>query len=137
MKSTITFFALAALAASTLAESVTLPVPIFRLLTPFHSTSMPMSTLTVHPACPSAPPANEMVTRSAVNVPSCAAGNATEPMIVSVSGDVTMTMTGGGPMMTPSMSMSGKPPQFTGGAARKGVVGGAVVLGGVVAALVV
>ncbi|USP77525.1 hypothetical protein yc1106_04799 [Curvularia clavata] len=100
-------------------------------------TSMPMSTLTIHPGCPSAAPADAMVTRSAVAVPSCAAGNATKPMIVSMSGDMTMTMTGGGPMMTPSAIMSGNPAEFTGGATRKGVVGGLGVLGGLVVALVV
>lgn len=96
---------------------------------------MPMSTLTVHPACPSAAPTDVMVTRSAVMVPSCAAGNESTPMIVSMSGDATMTMTGGGSIMTPSMS--GKPAEYTGEAAKKGVVGGVVVLGGVFAALMV
>jgi hypothetical protein len=96
-----------------------------------------MSTLTVHPACPSTTPSDEMVTRSAVMVPSCAAGNETKPMIISVSGDKTMTMPAGGPMMTPSMSASGNPAQFTGAAAKKSVVGGVVALGGVIAAFVV
>lgn len=73
-----------------------------------------------------------MVTRSAVVVPACGAGNETKPMIISMSGGMTMTMTGGGPMMTPTMS--GNMPEFT-GAASKNALGGVVAIGGVLAAL--
>ncbi|KAF2124212.1 hypothetical protein P153DRAFT_390762 [Dothidotthia symphoricarpi CBS 119687] len=42
------------------------------------------TTITVSPGCPSAAP-DVMVTRSGVAAPSCAAGNGTKPMIVSMS----------------------------------------------------
>ncbi|EUC42728.1 hypothetical protein COCMIDRAFT_75069, partial [Bipolaris oryzae ATCC 44560] len=102
----------------------------------------PLSTLTVHPACPSTTPSDVIVTRSNVPVPSCAAGNETKPLIISMDGDKTVTMTaGGGAMMTPIMSSSGSPPEFTGAAMRNSVVGGAgaivAMLGGAVVAVVV
>ncbi|XP_014557868.1 hypothetical protein COCVIDRAFT_95966 [Bipolaris victoriae FI3] len=116
-------------------------LPLF-LATVTATSDAPLSTLTIHPACPSAMPSDVIVTRSNVPVPSCAAGNKTKPMIISMDGDKTMTMTaGGGAMMTPSMSSSGSPAQFTGAAVRHsvGVLGGGIlaVVGGAVVAVVV
>ncbi|OAK94024.1 hypothetical protein IQ06DRAFT_353817 [Phaeosphaeriaceae sp. SRC1lsM3a] len=82
------------------------------------SSAVPTSTIKITPGCPSAAPADVKVTRSAVAVPSCAAGNATKPMIVSMS-------TAGG--MGASMTASGMPTQFT-GAAEGMRVGGAIGL---------
>ncbi|EMD63464.1 hypothetical protein COCSADRAFT_328246 [Bipolaris sorokiniana ND90Pr] len=100
----------------------------------------PLSTLTIHPACPSTTPSDVIVTRSNAPIPSCAAGNETKPLIISMDGDKTMTMTaGGGAMMTPSMSSSGSSAQFTGAAGRNNVFGGGILaaVGGAVVAVVV
>ncbi|KAJ4992348.1 hypothetical protein SVAN01_02057 [Stagonosporopsis vannaccii] len=99
------------------------------------------TTITASPGCPTAPPADVVVTRSAVAVPSCeAGGNGTKPSIVSMSmpgsgagaggaGNATGTGTGTG---------TGQPAQFTGGAVRgqrqQGIVAG-IVVGGVVGAV--
>ncbi|KAH6881744.1 hypothetical protein J4E91_005095 [Alternaria rosae] len=87
------------------------------------------STLTVKPGCPSAAPADVMVTRSAVAVPSCAAGaNETKPSIV--------TMPGYGTGMMGSATGTGMMPEFT-GAASANMMSGVVVglFGGLAAAL--
>jgi hypothetical protein len=73
-----------------------------------------------------------MVTRSAVAVPSCAAGNnETKPSIISMSGY------GGGMMGSPTST--GGAAEFTGAATANSAVGGLVVgvFGGLVAALLV
>ncbi|KAH7392391.1 hypothetical protein DE146DRAFT_738205 [Phaeosphaeria sp. MPI-PUGE-AT-0046c] len=110
-------------------------LPLAALLFAAHSvvaqdSAVPTSTITITPGCPSAAPADVKVTRSAVAVPSCAAGNATKPMIVSMS--TTMGMGGG---MGASMTASGNAAQYTGGAQglSSGVIGvfGAAV-GGIV-----
>ncbi|KAL5115435.1 hypothetical protein ACEQ8H_006656 [Pleosporales sp. CAS-2024a] len=82
----------------------------------------PTSTINITPGCPSGAPANLIVTRSNVAVPSCAAGNGTQPMVVSMSGS----------SMTPTSSM---PANFTGAASSVDMSGGAMmlVLGGAVA----
>ncbi|CAN9229521.1 hypothetical protein GT037_001675 [Alternaria burnsii] len=88
------------------------------------------STLTVHPGCPSAAPADVMVTRSAVAVPSCAAGsNETKPSIIMMSGSGMMG----------SATASGNMPEFTGAAAANMAMGSVVVgvFGGLFAALMV
>lgn len=72
-----------------------------------------------------------MVTRSAVAVPSCAAGgNETKPSIISMSGS--------GEMMG-SATGSGSMPEFTGAATGNTVMSGVVVglFGGLAAALMV
>ncbi|KAH8711990.1 hypothetical protein GQ44DRAFT_625937, partial [Phaeosphaeriaceae sp. PMI808] len=86
------------------------------------------STITVKPGCPTAPAADVMATRSAVIVPSCAAGNQTRPMIVSISTSSAMGGMGG------SATGTGKPAMFT-GAAQNNQVGVAVLIGGIVAGL--
>jgi hypothetical protein len=83
------------------------------------------STIVIKPGCPSAAPADVMVTRSAVAVPTCEAGNATKPMIVSMSG---YGMGGASP------TGSGKPAQYT-GAASSNQIGAMAIVGGVVAGL--
>ncbi|KAG9193863.1 hypothetical protein G6011_03898 [Alternaria panax] len=91
------------------------------------------STLTVHPGCPSAAPADVMVTRSAVAVPSCAAGgNETKPSIIMMSGS------GSGGMMG-SATASGNMPEFTGAATGNKAMDAMVVglFGGLAAALLV
>jgi hypothetical protein len=82
------------------------------------------STITITPGCPSAAPADVMVTRSGVPVPSCAAGNETVTM---------MTM----PSMSGSPTTTGGSTQFTGAANNNGAKGVAVLVGGVFAALLV
>ncbi|KAF1919339.1 hypothetical protein BDU57DRAFT_512386 [Ampelomyces quisqualis] len=79
----------------------------------------------VKPGCPSAAPADVVVTRSAVAVPSCAAGNATKPAVVSMS-------TSAGGAASPSGSNAA---QFTGAADSVRVGGVMVIVGGVVAGL--
>ncbi|KAF2821778.1 hypothetical protein CC86DRAFT_410860 [Ophiobolus disseminans] len=76
-------------------------------------------------ACPTGPPANVVVTRSAVIVPSCAAGgNVTKPSVVSISG-------GGQPTNSAGL------PVFTGAAGKAVVDSFAAVVGfGIVAGLV-
>jgi hypothetical protein len=86
----------------------------------------------VKPGCPSAAPADVMVTRSDVAVPTCEAGqNATKPSIVTMSGY------GGGVMGTgmggASSTMSGTPAMFTGAASSVKAGGAMVVLGGLAA----
>jgi len=95
--------------------------------TPAMSTAPAMSTITVLPGCPSAAPANVLVTRSAVVVPSCA-GNETKPTLVTMPGyatNATATGTGGTPM-------------FTGAAGRVNGAGAmAVLAGGVFVAMLI
>ncbi|KAI4671798.1 hypothetical protein J4E81_000646 [Alternaria sp. BMP 2799] len=89
------------------------------------------TTLTAKAGCPSAAPADVMVTRSAVAVPSCAAGaNETKPSIV--------TMPGYGTGMMGSATGTGMMPEFT-GAASANMISGVVVgvFGGLAAALMV
>lgn len=96
------------------------------------SPSAATSTIKITPGCPSAAPADVMVTRSAVAVPSCEAGNATKPMIVSMSPTMSMGMGGGGATGSPT------PSQFTGAASRYGLEGSlAVVIGGAVLGLLI
>ncbi|EMD85771.1 hypothetical protein COCC4DRAFT_152130 [Bipolaris maydis ATCC 48331] len=113
----------------------------FFLATVTATSDTPLSTLTIHPACPSTTPSDAIVTRSNAPIPSCAAGNETKPLIISMDGNKTMTMTAGGgsARMTPSMSSSGSPAQFTGAAGRNVGFGGGVLaaVGGAVVAVVV
>ncbi|CBX96053.1 predicted protein [Plenodomus lingam JN3] len=88
-----------------------------------------MSTITVSPGCPSAAPADVMVTRSAVVVPSCA-GNESKPTLIS--------MPGYGSNMSATATGTGGAAMFTGAAGRVDVAGAmAVMVGGAVVALVV
>jgi hypothetical protein len=92
----------------------------------------------IKPGCPSAAPADVMVTRSNVPVPSCEAGqNATKPSIMTMSGY------GGGVMPTGMATMpgmpgasgteTGAPAMFTGAASSVKAGGAMVVLGGLAA----
>ncbi|KAF1840213.1 uncharacterized protein K460DRAFT_359920 [Cucurbitaria berberidis CBS 394.84] len=101
-----------------------------------NSTATPTTTITVAPGCPSATPADVMVNRSAVAVPSCDAGNATKPVIVSSagSGSNTTTPTGAGAGGA-SATGTGSPSQFTGAAGKVASQGAIVVIGGVIAGL--
>ncbi|CAO2652166.1 Nn.00g004490.m01.CDS01 [Neocucurbitaria sp. VM-36] len=97
-----------------------------------NSSAAPTSTITVTPGCPSTAPADVMVTRSAVAVPSCDAGNATKPSIVSMPGyGANMTTAGA----SGSATGSGNSPQFTGAAGKMTSQGAIVVLGGLFAGL--
>jgi hypothetical protein len=89
----------------------------------------------IKPGCPSAAPADVMVTRSAVAVPSCEAGqNATKPSIVTMSGYGGGVMGTGMPGMPgASGSMTGAPAMFTGAASSVKAGGAMVVLGGLAA----
>ncbi|KAI8938481.1 hypothetical protein NX059_004373 [Plenodomus lindquistii] len=88
------------------------------------------STITISPGCPTAAPADILVTRSALPIPSCA-GNETKPSLISMSGY------GAGAGANPTMTGTGGPAMFTGAAGRVDVVGAMVVLGGVVVGLFV
>lgn len=81
-------------------------------------------------------PADVMVTRSPVAVPSCAAGNnATKPSIISMSMAPSGTMGGGGGMMGSATNSAGLP-MFTGAAGKKVVDSFAAIVGfGAVAGL--
>ncbi|KAH9880996.1 hypothetical protein J1614_001489 [Plenodomus biglobosus] len=93
------------------------------------STAAAMSTITVSPGCPSAAPADVMVTRSAVVVPSCA-GNETKPTLIS--------MPGYGSNMSATATGTGGAAMFTGAAGRVDVAQAmAVMAGGAVVALFV
>jgi hypothetical protein len=105
-------------------------LPSSASLTPYISHLTPpsrqnaTSTITIKPACPTGMPADVMVTRSGVVVPSCAAGNGTKPMIMS---------TGAMGSATNSAGM----PVFTGAAGKTVVDSFAAIVGfGVVAGLV-
>ena len=107
------------------------------MLTPPYSQNA-TSTIQITPACPSGPAADVIVTRFAVAVPSCAAGNATKPVIVSMSmasGMASSIMGGGGGMMGSATNSAGLP-VFTGAAGKLGQNAGLAVLGGVAIALV-
>ncbi|KAF2871613.1 hypothetical protein BDV95DRAFT_607039 [Massariosphaeria phaeospora] len=94
---------------------IALSTLLFALTSAQNATSI----ISITPACPTGPPADVMVTRTAVTVPSCAAGNATKPAIVS--------------MATNSAGM----PEFTGAAGKAAVDGfAALVMGLGVAGLV-
>ncbi|KAJ4375891.1 hypothetical protein N0V83_001169 [Neocucurbitaria cava] len=95
-----------------------------------NSTATPTTTITVTPGCPSAAPADVTVTRSAVAVPSCEAGNATKPSIVSMPGYGNMTAGATG-----TATGSASPSQYTGAASKMTGQGAMVVLGGVIAGL--
>jgi hypothetical protein len=75
----------------------------------------------IKPGCPSAAPADVMVTRADVPVPTCEAGNSTKPTLVNMSGY-------GMPSATTN------PGQFT-GAASSSHVGALAIVGGVVVGL--
>jgi hypothetical protein len=83
------------------------------------------TTIMIKPGCPSAPAGDVMVTRSAVAVPTCEAGNSTKPTIVSMSGYGMGGATPTGP---------GSPAQYT-GAASANRIGALAIVGGVVAGL--
>lgn len=94
-----------------------------------YNATAPTSTIMIKPGCPSAAPADVMVTRSAVAVPSCEAGsNATKPAIVSMSTYGMGTGMGGA-----SATMSSNPAMFTGAASSVKAGGALVVLGGLAA----
>ncbi|KAF1938001.1 hypothetical protein EJ02DRAFT_458257 [Clathrospora elynae] len=97
------------------------------------SSAMAISTLTITPkACPTGAPADVMMTRSAVAVPSCeAGGNSTTPVVVVMNGTATMTIGGS---KTPTAS-GGAAATFTGAAAANGAKGVAAIFGGAIAAL--
>jgi hypothetical protein len=86
----------------------------------------------IKPGCPSAAPADVMVTRSAVAVPSCGAGNATKPTVVSMS--PSMSMAGG---LGGSPTGTGNPAQYTGAAANDRVSNVMAVVGLAVVGLMV
>lgn len=98
-----------------------------------YNATAPTSTIMIKPGCPSAAPADVMVTRSAVAVPSCEAGsNATKPAIVSMSTYGMGTGMGTG-MGGASATMSSNPAMFTGAASSVKAGGALVVLGGLAA----
>ena len=89
----------------------------------------------IKPGCPSAAPADVMVTRSAVAVPSCEAGsgsNATKPTIVSMSG-YGMGASGSAAGSAGATKTGSTPAMFTGAAEGVRVGGAMVVLGGLAA----
>ncbi|KAF2847405.1 hypothetical protein T440DRAFT_501192 [Plenodomus tracheiphilus IPT5] len=89
------------------------------------------ATITVSPGCPSAAPADVIVTRSAVVVPSCA-GNETKPTLISMSG------AGTGSNLSATATGTGGAAMFTGAAGRVDAAGAmAVMVGGAVVAMFV